>query len=102
MDVEIVPDDHDRAAELQVSPNEKVTVVLPGEAPVITSEVALNTRSVDHAAAFTMLEAGQRGHRDAAAGCAVEPHHRCPASRRPGACAVRRHRDSGFILKDQP
>ncbi len=85
-----------------MSPHEKITVVLPGEATVGTSVMALGARTVDQPAALADLETRQRSHRNAAAGSAVEPNHRCAAFRRPGAGAVRRHRDGGFVLEDQP
>src|SRR3954468_21087089 len=99
MNIQIVPDHHDGTAELQVSPHQKITVVLPGEATVGTSVMALDARTVDQTAAFAGLEAHQCRHRDAAAGSAVEPNHRRAPSGRPGAGPVRRHRDSGLVLK---
>ncbi|MFF2131485.1 hypothetical protein ACFVW1_40250 [Streptomyces olivochromogenes] len=96
MNIQMIPDDHDGAAELEVRPDEKVAVVLPGEVPVIAwvmasviaSVMALDARAVDQSAAFAGLEAGQRGHRDTAARGAVEPNHGCAAFRCPGACSV--------------
>ncbi|WP_167458986.1 MULTISPECIES: hypothetical protein [Streptomyces] len=41
MNVQIVPDDHDGVAEPEVGPDEKVAVVLPGEASMITPVMAL-------------------------------------------------------------
>lgn len=99
MNIRIVPDDHDGAAEPEVSPDEKVAVVLPGEAPVIAPVIAPDARAVDQSAAFAGLGTGQRGHRDAAAGGAAEPDHGCAALRCPGARSVRRHRDGGFIAE---
>ncbi|MER5344265.1 hypothetical protein ABT030_28840 [Streptomyces mirabilis] len=99
MNIQIVPDDHFGAAEPEVSPDEKVAVVLPGKAPVIASVIAPDARAVDQAAAFAGLEAGQRGHRDAVTGGAAEPDRGCTALRCPGACSVRRHRDGGFIAE---
>lgn len=40
--LQIVPDHHDGTAELEVSPHEKISVVLPGEAPLGTSVMALD------------------------------------------------------------
>jgi hypothetical protein len=62
MDIQVVPDHHDGTAELKVSPHEKTTVVLPGEAAVGTSVMALDARTIDQTAAFAGLEAHQRGH----------------------------------------
>lgn len=73
-----------------MGPHEKVAVVLPSEASVSTPAMALDAGTVDQPAAFAGLEAGQGGHRDAAAGGSVEPHDRCAASRCPGAGAMRR------------
>ena len=59
MNIQIVPDHHDRTAELQVSPYQEITVVLPGEATVGASVMALDARTVDQTAAFAGLEAHQ-------------------------------------------
>lgn len=42
MSLTVVPDHHDGTAELKVRPHEKITVVLPGEAAMGTSVMALD------------------------------------------------------------
>lgn len=68
--VQLLPTSQDGTAELKVGPHEKVAVVLTGEAGC-TPVMALEARTENQPAAFAGLEAHQRGHRNAAAGSAV-------------------------------
>lgn len=52
VNIQIVPDHHERAAELKVGSHEQVAVVLPGETPLSAQMVALDPPTVDESAAL--------------------------------------------------
>lgn len=88
--------------ELEVCPHYQVAVVLPGEAPVCTFEVALGARPVDQSAGLAGLVTGQCRQGDPTAGGATDWDHRRLAAGCPRSGTVRLHRDGGFVLKDNP
>jgi hypothetical protein len=59
--VEIVPDHHDRAAELDVCTDEQVAVVLPGETLACAFEEEVVAGPVDETALYARLVAAQGG-----------------------------------------
>ena len=102
MDVEVVPDEHDRAAELLMGSDEQVAVVGPGEALASVASAVVTARPVDQPGAFTGLVAGQGGNGDAAAGAAAHPDDGGVAPPGPGAGGRRRHREAGLVFEDDP
>lgn len=59
--VQVVPDEHDRAAELLVSDLQQVTVVGPGEGLASVASAVVTAGPIDQPGAFTRLVAGQGG-----------------------------------------
>lgn len=78
--VGIVPDQHDRAAELLVRGLDRIAVVLPGEA---SASVGAGVRAgpVDRPGGFAGLVASQGGDGQAAAGAAPDAHRPSPRHR---------------------
>ncbi len=72
VDVEVVPDQDDRATELDVCTDGEVAVVGPGEALAGAFEWEVEAGSVDHPALLAGFVAAQRGHRDPAPGAAAD------------------------------
>ncbi len=63
MGVEVLPDQHDRAIELNVCPHQQGAVVLPGEALAGSLEQGTGAGAVDEMALLTGFVAAQRGDR---------------------------------------
>lgn len=78
VDVEVVPDEHDLAAELLVGGDQQVTVAAPGEALASVAAAVVPAWSVDQPGSVAGFVAGQRGDGYPSAGTAVGPHHRGP------------------------
>jgi len=102
MDVEVVPDEHDRAAELSVGGDEQIAVAGPGNALESVAPAVVMTRPVDQPRALVRLGAGQRGDRYPAAGTTADPDHRCAAAAGLGAGDRRRQREAGLVLEEDP
>ena len=102
MDVEVVPDEHDRAAELSVGGDEQVAVVGPGEALASVASAVIAAGRVNQPGPLARFVAGQCGDRDATAGASTDPDHGGLPASGPGAGNRRRHREAGLVLEDDP
>lgn len=80
VDVEVVPDEHDRAAELLVGGDQQVPVVAPGEAFAAVASAVVPAWPVDQPGPVAGFVAGQRRDGYASAGTATDTHHRGPAA----------------------
>lgn len=80
VDVEVVPEQDDRSAELGGGGDEQVAVVAPGEALVAVAVAVVAAGPVDQPESVAGFSAGQRGDGDASAGAAADAHHRGAAS----------------------
>ncbi len=80
MDVEVVPDQDDRAAQLLVGGDRQIPVVAPGGALSPVAAVVVPVWPVDQPRPVAGLVSGQRGDRYPSAGTAADPHHRGPAA----------------------
>ncbi|GAB1818422.1 hypothetical protein HerbRD11066_15860 [Herbidospora sp. RD11066] len=80
VDVEVVPDENDRATELLVCCDQQVPVVAPGEALAPIATAVVMAGPVDELGAATGFVAARRGDGDPSAGAAADLHHRGPAA----------------------
>lgn len=72
--IQIVPDEHDRGAELLVGGDQQVAVLGPGEtASAAPFMVDMPLGPEDQARAFALLVAGQSGDREPALGTSPHP-----------------------------
>ncbi len=98
VDVEVVPHQDDRFAELLVGDDEQVTVVGLGEVAAPTGLVVrVDDRPVDQAGALASPVAGQ----GAMEMRRWERHHRGLAAARPSAGGRRHHREAGLVFEDE-
>lgn len=76
MDAHVVPDQHDRAAELGAGTQDQIPEVAPSEAlRLVLTPVVLADR-VDQTGTLAALVAGHARHRDPAGASSTNPHHR--------------------------
>jgi hypothetical protein len=98
----IVPDQHDRTAELLVGGIEQGGIVSLGETASLTFAATVQADAVDQPAALTGLDTDQPGNRDPPGTLTRHRNLGCPATPTPGSSLRWTQRLAGLILETDP